>query len=62
MRAPLASAVLLLLGFSLVSAPSRSAAAPSRSAAGPAAPLNRSDRPAAGERKLPWLAFDAAAE
>jgi len=55
MRAPFAAIVLLLLGFSLASAPSLSKAAPQ-------APLNRSDKPAAGEKKLPWLAFDAAAE
>jgi thioredoxin-related protein len=54
MRAPFAAALLLLFGFTLVSAPSR--------AAGPVGTLNRSDKPAPGEKKLPWLTFDAAVE
>ncbi len=54
MRAPLAAAVLLLFGITLISAPSRAGAVTPR--------ISRSDKPAAGEAKLPWLAFDAAAE
>jgi thioredoxin-related protein len=54
MRAPLAATILLLFAFALFSAPTRSSAIPS-------AP-DRSGKPAAGEKKLPWLAFDAATE
>ncbi len=54
MRAPFAVVVLLLFGFALIPTSSRAGAATGS--------LNRSDRPAAGEKKLPWLAFDAAAE
>ena len=54
MRTPFASAVLFLLALSLISSPARAGdliKAP-----------NRSDTPARGEKKLPWLAFDEAAE
>jgi thioredoxin-related protein len=54
MRAPVAALVLLLFGFTLASAPSLSAANPST--------FNRSDKPAPGEKKLAWLAFDAAVD
>src|SRR3989442_5239071 len=54
MRAPRAATVLLLFAFALFSSPNRAAALPG--------PLNRSDKPAPGEKKLPWLAFDAATE
>jgi len=54
MRAPLATGVLLLFLFALISAPTRSAALPGK--AGSAV------KPATGEKKLPWLAFDAATE
>lgn len=53
MRAPLAATVLLLCGLTVVTA------LPARGA--PGAP-NRSAKPAPGEKKLPWLAFDAATE
>ena len=58
MRASLASTSLLLFGLALVPAPARS------DTATPAAPaqLNRSATPAPGEKKLPWLAFDAATD
>jgi thioredoxin-related protein len=52
MRAPRAASILLLFAFSLSSSPDRAAAVPGS--------LNRSDKPAPGEKKLPWLAFDAA--
>ena len=55
MRAPLAALALLIFGITLVAAPARSS--PARGA-----PLSRSDKPAPGEKKLPWLAFDAATD
>src|SRR5206468_12565417 len=54
MRAFPAVGILVLFALTLVSPPAQSA--------GPSAPLNRSGKPAPGEKKLPWLAFDAAAE
>ena len=53
MRAPLAAA-FLLLALSVVVVPARSADNP--------APLSRSNNPAPGEKKLSWLAFDAATD
>lgn len=53
MRSPVSATVLLCLGLALVAAPARSTPSPR---------LNRSDRPAPGEKKLAWLAFDAATE
>ena len=53
MRAPLAAAVLCIFAFALFS-PTRAGAMTGS--------LNRSDKPAPGEKKLPWLAFDAATE
>jgi thioredoxin-related protein len=55
MRAPFAAAVLLLFGFSLVSAPSRGTALPAAPAPGRAAKPVTAD-------KLSWLAFDAAVD
>jgi len=54
MRTPLAASILLLLGLALIPVSSR-AGVTTRS-------LNRSEKPAVGEKKLPWLAFDLAAE
>src|SRR5882762_7958346 len=54
MRTFLAVGILVLFAVSLVSVPAQSA--------GPSGSLNRSDKPAPGEKKLPWLAFDAATE
>lgn len=54
MRASLAATTVLLFGLAVASPAARSADAP--------APLSRSDKPAIGEKKLPWLAFDAATE
>jgi len=52
MRIPPVASVLLLFAFALTSSPNRAAAVPGS--------LNRSGKPAPGEKKLPWLAFDAA--
>jgi hypothetical protein len=52
MRAPFAAAVLLLFGLSLVSGPSRGNAMPG-------APEHAA-KPAVGDAKVSWLAFDAA--
>src|SRR2546426_5753147 len=54
MRPLLPATVLLLFGFALFSPAARSAETP--------APLDRSAKPAPGEKKLPWMAFDAATE
>ena len=54
MRAFLAAGILVLFSLTLFSPPAQSA--------GPSAPLNRSGKPAPGEKKLPWMAFDAATE
>src|SRR5436309_2276307 len=54
MRAFPAVGILVLFALTLVSPPAQSA--------GPSAPLNRSGKPAPGEKKLPWMAFDAATE
>src|SRR5207244_11285098 len=53
MRFPLHATVLVSLVI-LLTAPV--------AISGPAGPLNRSDKPAPGEKKLPWMAFDAATE
>ena len=53
MRARLAATLLLLFAFAQFS-PNRAVAIPGS--------LNRSAKPAPGEKKLPWLAFDAATE
>ena len=58
MRTPLASMVLLLFGLALVSAPARTVALPST----PDRAAKPAPKSAGGERKLPWLAFDAATE
>lgn len=52
MKSRLAATVLVLLGFSLLAPPIRAQDKP--------APLSRSATPAPGEKKLAWLAFDAA--
>ena len=54
MRTRLAATVLLLFGFSLLAVPLR--------AEDKAPRLSRSATPAPGEKKLPWLAFDAATQ
>ena len=54
MRMRLAATVLLLFGFSLLAAPLRAEDKPPR--------LSRSATPAPGEKKLPWLAFEAATQ
>src|SRR5882672_4697950 len=54
MRAPFAAALIFLFGFTLITAPSPTPDL--------IKPPSRSEKPAAGEKKLPWLAFDAAAE
>jgi thioredoxin-related protein len=54
MRASVPVLVLLAFGLSLLTAAPASSTPPSR--------LSRSDKPAPGEKKLPWLAFDAATD
>jgi len=54
MRFPVRTTVFVALGLSLLTAP--------LAISGPSGSLNRSDKPAPGEKKLPWLAFDAATE
>ena len=49
------AAALALLAVTLGAAPPSPTTAPNP-------PLNRSDKPAPGEKKLPWLTFDAAAD
>ena len=54
MRLHLAASVLILLGTTLPAPPIRAEDKP--------APMSRSATPAPGEKKLPWLAFDAATQ
>src|SRR5207249_11681232 len=54
MRMFIPACVLLLFGLALFSPPAQSV--------GTTTPLDRSAKPAPGEKKLPWMAFDAATE
>ena len=54
MRAPFAATVLVLFGLTLVASPSLTSAAP--------APEKKPAGEKVGDRKVSWLAFDAAAE
>src|SRR5882762_464005 len=54
MRFPVHATVLVAFGLNLLAAP--------LAISGPPGSLNRSDKPAPGEKKLPWLAFDVATE